>query len=38
MTLMQEYALAHPLAFASGDPTPYTRDDPPWRLILTVNK
>jgi hypothetical protein len=38
MTPMQEYAISHPKARASGDAAPFARDDPPWRLILTVNK
>jgi hypothetical protein len=38
MTRMQAYAIAHPLARASGDPDPFRTFDPPWSIILTVNK
>ena len=39
MTDMQKYALSNPLARASLDPAqPYGRLDPPWSIILTVNK
>jgi hypothetical protein len=39
MTDIQKYALSNPHARASGAPQQnYHRLDPPWSIILTVNK
>lgn len=38
MNTMQQYAIANPLARASGSAEAYRSLDLPWSLILTVNK
>jgi hypothetical protein len=38
MTTEQRYAIAHPVAEASGHSAKYLRVMLPWRIILTVNK
>lgn len=38
MTRFQAYALAHPLARASGEADEYRLIQIPWSIILTVNK
>jgi hypothetical protein len=38
MNNFQQYALAHPLARATGNSEKYWRLTMPWSIILTVNK